>query len=121
MRSPKNSVIFIMAACLTALSAQAPPVVHGRCRYVLNGFGPFTKLDTVSERTIFSFNLATRTGKLKIPPTSGPGAVDECLSAQAIYVPRAGALIRLWLSIINLTPAEPTIAAEASTLIGKPD
>ena len=85
MHCPKKSILVLLAASCTLLSAQAPPVIHGRYRYAIGDLGALGKLDTISEREILSINLSTRTGKLKIPPTSGPGAVDGCLAAQAIY------------------------------------
>lgn len=76
-------------AALVIFSAE-PSANPGRFLYVVDAGGGITKLDTVLEKKIFSYDLASRTGKLKIPPTAGPGAPDGCLASQAVYDPAAG-------------------------------
>lgn len=62
--------------------------VGGRYLYVVNCDAQIDKLDTVTESKVLSYNLAARTGKLKLIPTD-PGVLDGCLAYQARYDPAA--------------------------------
>lgn len=68
----------------TTTKSQTTPWA-GRYFYVVDGGGGLTKLDTVTAKRVVRFDLGTRTGALKIPPTTGPGAQDGCLASQAVY------------------------------------
>lgn len=81
------SLLVMLIVCRVDAAA---PASAGRYLYLVDAGGGITKLDTMAERKIFHYELGDRTGKLKIPPTSGPGALDGCLASQAIYDRAAG-------------------------------
>ena len=77
----------VWVGCALAWSAAVSST--GRFLYVLNGGAQLEKYDSVSGKKLASYELASRTGELKLVPSEGPGAMDGCLAYQAIYVPAA--------------------------------
>ena len=107
IRSP--CACLLLYSCLATATWAEP----GRFLYVLGCDARLTKIDTVLERKVGRTDLAGRTAGHRIIPKVR-GALDGCLSNQAVYDPRASRFYHLLgFSIPQMRLVQDTAAGDS--------